>query len=679
MMNRRDFLRHTGLTGMAWLTLPQFLHATAVRTTPAYGLFYDATEVAALQARFAAQPIFAALRAKLSAYDYADARTFLGQIRYNDHLYHIARLLRDAPQLAFQYAMTGEEKAGVLAAEMIRHIMKFPKWDYFLEAGTDVIGLQRAPESAVAVAFCADWLGDMIDAKERAEWIRTMGERGCEPAFRSLYGMRYKDRVVGWSMDETSTYFEHRPGDRVDLSKWPWILDRTNLKAVPASCLTVAALAHEKEFGPSADSERWLEQAVYSVRTFKDLFAPDGSYDEGVSYANYTCIHLAQAAEVLLRHKNMDLRGLINWQGTIHYAREMAMPTTDDASTIVNFGDAGRGLGSATAFWTVRHFRDAEAQWFGETLAYDHDFRSVFWFDENVPSALPPEAPHVWRSDLDWITARTGYTPDDLVVALRSGNPSNHEHADRNSLIVKCFGEVLVADPYRPPYSFSDPAWMMRTTAGHSGLLIDGKPHQYHDGAEGTNASDAKAQLLSWGERTDHMFWTSDATAAYQLVNPDVQSVVRTIVVLHQVPAVLVLDKVVKTATPSRIQTRYFVSNMDGKGTISAEGHQFQTRRPYAMLQGHGYSAATAMAHAALLPVPEETAAKHPFAEIATATASLTPFLLTVLLPERGEGGMARATVEQDGKLWTVSMQYGAQTAQVDVWDEGRLPTFEVT
>ena len=104
-----------------------------------------------------------------------------------------------------------------------------------------------------------------------------------------------------------------------------------------------------------------------------------------------------------------------------------------------------------------------------------------------------------------------------------------------------------VADPYRPPYSFSDPSWMMRTTAGHSALLIDGQGHQYHDGAEGTNPSDARAAIVRQGERDGYLFWASDATPAYQLVLPDVQSVTRTVVMLYRLPA-LASDGLVPSA-----------------------------------------------------------------------------------------------------------------------------------
>ncbi len=75
-----------------------------------------------------------------------------------------------------------------------------------------------------------------------------------------------------------------------------------------------------------------------------------------------------------------------------------------------------------------------------------HTLFSLIWYDPTVIPEAPAENRVLNRLDLDWIIARTGYSMDDLVVAMRSGGPTNHEHADRNSVILKYAGEVLLAD-----------------------------------------------------------------------------------------------------------------------------------------------------------------------------------------------------------------------------------------
>lgn len=688
MPSRRDFLQLTSLAAPAMFLPMPLLNFFRPGAPLAGKLFFDETQLQTMRTAFTGHPLFAALRQRLAAFDRAKERKFLkSEVRYNDHLYHIARLSDSAQQMAFYYAMTEDKDAAKLAVDSIRTMMKFPKWDYFLEAGKEVIGIQRGSSSVLAAALCADWLGDSIDKKERSSWLETMGERGCEACFRSLYGMRYPERVVGWSMDQTSTYFEHRPGDRVDLSNWPHILDRTNLKAVPASALAIGAVAYQQQFGKSEKTERWLEQAIYSIKTFRDLFARDGSYDEGVSYAHYTALHLAQATTILHRFGRADLYDLINWPGYLDYVYGMAMPVQDDLYEIVNFGDngnaktgeAGKPKRSSMPMWIAAHFHEPQALWFAEKLGGDLDEWALIWHRPQMQAVAPKPGPQLWHSDLDWIVARTGYQPEDLVVAMRSGGPSNHEHADRNSIIVKCFGEHLVADPYRPPYSFSDPSWMMRTTAGHSAVLIDGRPHQYHDGSEGTNASQAAARLIRKGERSGYFFWTSDATPAYQLVTPDVKSITRTVIVLHELPGVLILDKVVKTSQPSRIQARFFAYNLDGKGSITPASSGFKTMRPHAELHAFAASQNGIGVEALRLPILEENAVKHPFAEVSTQTPDLASFLVTVLLPVRkGEAPGAVEISRTNAQEFLVKLNKSSRAITCRVLDTETIPEFEI-
>lgn len=623
-------------------------------------------------------PLFAGLREELHDFDRAEEWKFIADgIRFNDHLYHINRLAITAQKMGFYYNMTANEDAGILAAESIRNIMKFPKWDYFLEGGSDVISIQRGSACTVAISLCSDWLGDLISQGEREKWLRTMGEKGCETCFRSIYGMRYPERVVGWSVDPTSTYFEHRPGDRIDLSNWPHILDRTNLKAVPASALAIGAIAYETGLGEDADSARWIEQAVYSLSDFRNLYARDGSYDENLSYADYTSLHIAQATHLLAAKKGIDLYDIINWPGLMEFATELTLPTATDLQAIVNFGDAGRSMFSAVPFWVASTFHDEQAQWFGLERSMGQNEWSLIWYDPDKRAEPPSPTPHIYHSELDWIVGRTGYAPEDLVVAMRSGGPSNHEHADRNSIIVKCFGEHLVADPYRPPYSFSDPAWMLRTTAGHSAMLVDGQGHQYHDGSEGTNPSDAHAKVVRKLERSMYMLWASDATPAYQLVNPDIASATRTVVMLHRTPAIVIIDKVTKKTTPSTIQSRFFGYNMDEQGKIEASTNTFTIHRPLAKLKGTPIGNGVQKVEVPVLPIPEDVAALHPLVQANMAQASLAPLLITVLVPQKQ--GMADAVVNwaADDDRYEISIKHADATETFTVHDAGPLPEVE--
>ena len=613
-------------------------------------LFIDNGRLASVRKLYRKGGKFAALRERNEAIDRGAERKFMeSEVRYNDHLYDIARLGQTAQKMAFHFLMTEDVDAADVSATAVRTLMKFPKWDYFLEAGTDVVGIQRASSSVVAVALASDWLGGHITVTEREEWLKEMGERGCEACFRSIYGMRYPDRVVGWSMDPTSTYFEHRPGDIIDLSNWPHILNATNLKAVPASALVIGTVAYARQFGRDETVERWLEQGLYSVDSFKELFAADGSYNEGVSYANYTTSHLIQAIDIVHRFSGENHYDIVNWQGYIDYLYGMSMATKEDPYGIVNISDAGTGALSSVPFYVAGHDNSGRAKWFGENLSREDDEWSVLWYPPKVEATAPTAGPDLWKSDLDWIVARTGYLADDLVVAMRSGKPSNHEHADRNSIMVKCFGEKLVVDPYRPPYSYSDPSWILRTTAGHSAVLINGKGHQYHDGSEGTNASDAEAEIVSTGESPAGMQWTSDATPAYRLVDEHVSFVSRSVAVRTDDRVTLVVDKVL-AERPVEVTARFYADNRDDGAVIETPSDSgFIIRRPGVELVGTVWSPGSTSVRSGTLDIPAEVAVQHPFADVSTGDRNRRSLLVSVLQPMRNSEPTEKAEILLEG------------------------------
>ncbi len=647
---------------------------------PDEGVFFDPHAVARYRALYAGNPLFSVLRKDMDTVDRARERKFLrSEVRYNDHLYDISRVGNLAQQMALLYVYAGDADAAALAQECVETLMKFPKWDYFLEAGTDVIGFQRAPNSAIAVAIVVEALGERIPLALRKRWLATMAERGTEPCYRAVYGMRHPEQVKGWSVDTTSTYFMHRPLDRgLSLARWPMILNINNLKAVPASAVALSALVYREYYGETADTKRWLEQAAHSIRTFRDIYKRDGSYDEGISYAHYTTLHIIQAVEAFRRTGVADLTDLLNWNGYQDFLVEMTLPAQDDPSAIVNFSDASTGAHASPSFWIARQTRDGLARWFGENLAHSRDMWSVLYYDPTVPLIPPPQRTHLWLSDLGWIVGRTGYQPADLVVAMRSGDAYNHEHADRNGLIFKCFGERLVVDPMRPPYSFRDPAWKMRLTGGHSCVLIDGKGHQYVDGHDGTNASQASATIIRAGERDGYFYWTSDATRAYALVLPDVHSVTRTVVTLTDPPALVVVDKIIKSSEPSNVQARFYAYNSDGKGTVAATQDAFTVTRPYARLVGIASSESGVTYTSALPDIPAAQAQLYPFAEVGTVKPGNEICLVTVLLPTPSGAVIGTASVTRDGLIYTAHISAGTRSASVRIIDSGAVPEFQV-
>lgn len=670
-LSRREFLHDAAIAAGLMAVAPAMAtgpgrSGTAHSRIP-LGLFLTADEVPALRQKVQNQ-IFRSYWQELLEADLAPDRRFLEkEIDLHNHIRHIDRACKILEREAFVYLVTGDRKRGALGHLAVRRLLEYPKWDYFLEAGVYTIGLQRAPATTMAMSLAYDWLGDILSKEERREMLRQIGDKGCEPCYRSLFGMRYPDKVVGWSFDPES-YWEER-----DMRRWPEILNKTNLKAVPMGALAVGAATLE---GVDERTGRWWEMVEHSYRTFVHRFQRDGSYDEGGSYWDYTALHMAVTVEMLAR-KGMDLFDLANFLGMLEYALALQMPHHGNPHYLVNFGDNGRGFDSAVGFWTARRSRDGLSQYAAINHADRHSHYSVIWFDDSLVPTGPSRREHLKHLALDWVIARSGYELEDLVVAMRSGGPANHEHADRNSVILKCYGEVLLADIKRPPYDHQHPAWMLRTAPAHNTVLIDGQGHQYHDGKEGTNASQAAAKVVRIGERQGYWFWASDATHAYKLVNPDVKAVTRTVIVAPGIPCLVVLDKLHKESQPSLFAARWHVENSDNGGEAICKGDSFTVMRPQARL----FAACTGSSQLALKadkhPVPE-SAGVFPFVEVTTVAPSLEAMLITVACPLKLEQPDPVIRFTDDGKVLGIAASLESKRLRLLVFDRGTLPEFEI-
>src|SRR5690606_28560869 len=145
--------------------------------------------------------------------------------------------------------------------------------------------------------------------------------------------------------------------------------------------------------------------------------------------------------------------------------------------------------------------------------------------------------------------------PNDAVLGFRSGGPSNHEHADRNTFIYKIHGERLLNHPLKAGDDWRDPKWALRLTESHDRVLIAGEGHQYHKGEEGTNDSIAYANVVQFEERDDNVWWTSDAAAAYRVINYHIFKVLRT-VFFAKPNVIVVLDHVRLRYRPQSVDLR---------------------------------------------------------------------------------------------------------------------------
>lgn len=474
--------------------------------------------------------------------------------------------------------------------DSMEEVVALPKWDYMLD-GDAVIGVMRSSMAVSRMLFAREVLGDTLDPDLDGRLMRAIADKGVEPCYRTIYGMDHPDTVVGWRMDPEHPFIQD-----IDMSRWPQILGSVNLRGAPTMGLGVGALAL---LGIDDRAETWLEAAESSARTALQLFFRDGSYFEGLSYSEYLLRTILAFCEAHYR-----VRGSIDWTREMDFgayidyvAAMQAGKKSDGHPDIVNFSDASKSVYPCVSSWIERRTGNPVAQYASQHFAEPGYFLDYLWYRPDRPSRSPSRTLKNYRNEQDWIVCRSGWRPEDAVLAFRSGWPANHEHADRNSFFFKIYGERVLNDPFGAAYNPKSPAWTLRLTQAHNAVLVGGKGHQYHNGEEGVNEGKAKAKIVRWEDRGDTVHWCSDATHAYRLVDESVSSVTRTMV-FAKPNVVVVLDRVIFKKGRRTVEVRFYPDNRDDLGQVVVDGSDFRIQRPNATLFGSFASSAAAAAKA---------------------------------------------------------------------------------
>jgi hypothetical protein len=577
---------------------------------------------------------------------------------------------KDFLREALVYLVAGDEARGEAARKEALNIAREDFWHLFQDADGTPIGFLRTASKTHRLSLAYDWLYDLFTESEREEILDAIANKGCQPMYNALYGMKHPETVILWNFNPEGQ-FAHM---KIDMSRWPDILSRNNFRAVINGGLALGTIVLQEH---DERAESWKAILLESIPQFNALFKDDGSYDEAVAYVNYAMKYQADAIEAVKREWGIDFFDTANFTGMIDYVLAMYMPSHSYPDGSVSFGDAGPSLQSFAAFWVARNARDGLSQYLGLNYA-EHYWTSLLYYDPSVRPLPPVEERELVELDLDWIIARTGYAIDDLVLAMRSGEPMNHEHADRNSLLLKAYGEILLSDPGRVTYDNTSPEWVLRTAKGHNMVLIDGEGIQYHKGEEGTNESKSSAKIVRAGERSGYMFWASDASPGYQILNPDVSSVTRSVVLFPEAPCLVVLDKVMKGSEPSKVTARWQIENRDHKGGFaSGIDGEFTITRPHARLHVAyaGNRDFAAVEGGFDFPDKEKD---FKYVDVSAEGDGLGTFLVTVATPLRNGETDPLVTLEPTGDVWTMTFTKAGSKIVMEIHDRGTLPEFEV-
>lgn len=635
-------------------------------SVPAPTLLFDASELPRIK-RTLARPEFAPFWASSCAADLADDLKFLtNEIKLNEPVKDLGRAANILTRCSFVHLLSGDEKQLPVARLALDRILAYKRWDWVIEDGTQSVGVMRNGMTATAVVLALDCLGEHIDAEQRAAVDRFIGEIAAPAAQLAVFGMTHHDQVKGWTMDPDMTGYHP-----VDVSKWPVILDRINLRIIATSGLASAA-AYLK--GRHPDAETWAEEAQASLRLFASREQPDATFPEGIAYWGFTYSNFCLCLELLRRNCGQDDRGVLDFPAMARYVQGSTVPTHDDFTDCINVSDASTMPGGEALAWIGRHFRDTTSNYLlslpGTVRDAATSFWAAIWHDETVPARRAADTPLDRIITPGVITSRSGWEVSDSVISLRSGEPENHEHADRNSLIFFSNGERLITDPLKASYNPPESRWQLRLLPAHSAVLIDGQGHVYHHGEEGTNASTARAILQDYRTGRDWMIAVSDAADAYQRANLPAQQVQRTVIYLK--PEVLIILDRVTLSEPRSVQARFQVFNDDGKGQVDTCEHGFKVTRPHASLHASVATLQTRAIKIGNLPIEDEEE-KYPFAEVSCPVSNHHEILSFATAAPTG-GTHGKLSCEHSESGWHISGTHGDRAIDVIISTSQDIP-----
>lgn len=402
------------------------------------------------------------------------------------------------PYVAMAYRLTDDPVYLRAAKDWALASCGYPHWGLGTQDGAAL----SAGHQLVGLAVVYDWLHHAMDATSRETIRRTLIKR-CGDAWR---GIPVRNKPL--------------------LQNHLW---------VPATGLAAAALALSGDPDAERDFPKWIDYVHGKYSGTEAALGSDGASHEGIGYWSYGVEYMLKywhlAADLLGRQPSSPW-----WRNTAAYYLYLSLPrnawTADN--NVVDIADSPRTAwyGPDYLLRRLAHlYHDAQAQWLATELnrtghwAPSAAWLNLVWYDPSVPATPPTKLPSLRHfTDMDIVSARSGWSGDESMVVLKCGPPAGHEsapkfdlnpgighvHPDANHFVVIGAGEWLVKDD----------GYQTKMTSHHNTLLIDGQG-QLGEGGDWLNPKDwyplpkSLPRILRAVSTPDIDEIIGDATAAY--------------------------------------------------------------------------------------------------------------------------------------------------------------------
>ncbi|WP_181592994.1 S-layer homology domain-containing protein [Paenibacillus sp. YN15] len=355
--------------------------------------------------------------------------------------------LKTFEAVSFAYQMTGDHKYVQRAWQEIQAVGSFPNWNpiHFLDVA----------ELTAGVALAYDWMYDAWTPEQRTYIEGIITDFGLKPAEDTYYG--------------------------AGVSGTKWEKATQNWNIVCNSGISMGALAIF-EADPEYNS-MILANAVRSVEYLFDQFAPDGGYDEGPGYWEYTLNYGVKFFSTLENgfgtdYHITDAKGLDKTADFVLHA--------DSSYGVNNYHDASLGhVNPSWLFYLGTKYKNPgvisaklrKNELLGtKPTIYD----PIFYKDTSITASgiqLPLDAyfrgPEFVAMRNSWDAAKDNY------LSFHAGQLNvNHYHVDSGSFVYYAMGEPWAVDlgmdnvTYKVGYGIRNDIYRVRAE-GHNSLVIN--------------------------------------------------------------------------------------------------------------------------------------------------------------------------------------------------------------
>jgi hypothetical protein len=216
---------------------------------------------------------------------------------------------------------------------------------------------------------------------------------------------------------------------------------------------------------PSAAA--WLETAISASQTMLTFGGADGAWFEGMDYVSFALDLLVDFLDPLARTTGQDLFG----GDFLHELPSYLLYLTHEGMNLP-LEDSGYedSLGEDLFVYRLAAaYHDGLAQWLADQHCHKERVRAFIWRSPDlapVPADSLPLTRHF--ASTGTVLMRSGWGPDDLVLAFKSGSSRGHAHPSQNEFVLLYGNRILSGGAGYVCQTLED------ATFSHNGLLVDG-------------------------------------------------------------------------------------------------------------------------------------------------------------------------------------------------------------